>query len=90
MLAQKPSSVSAAYVISLCDLEARRVAARAQRNIGMVRGMRWRAGVASARSLKALSKAAVNSIAAHSERKHGKEFFIDGSAAAVNAAGTPP
>ena len=52
-------------------------------------GMR-RAGVASARSLKALSKAAVNSIAAHSERKHGKEFFIDGSAAAVNAAGTPP
>ena len=89
MLAQKPSSASTAYVISLCDLEARRVAARAQRNVGMVSSMR-RAGVASARSLKALSKAAVNSIAAHSERKHGKEFFIDGSAAAVNAAGTPP
>ena len=65
------------------------MAARAQRNVGMVSGMRH-AGVASARSLKALSKAAVNSIAAHSERKHGKEFFIDGSAAAVNAAGTPP
>ena len=65
------------------------MAARAQRNVGMVSSMR-RAGVASARSLKALSKAAVNSIAAHSERKHGKEFFIDGSAAAVNAAGTPP
>ena len=89
MLAQKPSSASIAYVISLCDLEARRVAARAQRNVGMVSSMR-RAGVASARSLKALSKAAANGIAAHSERKHGKEFFIDGSAAAVNAAGTPP